>query len=338
MAVAPNVMKLVNARTQHMSQTRLLIVAASLAASLSCAAQAQQYPTQEVRFICGFPAGTGADAIVRFYAEKLKPIMGKTILVENRPGAGANIAIEYVGKAKPDGYTILVHGGSGLATNMQVYKQKPVPSVDAFQIVATINRQAFMMTVDAAKPWKTVADVTAAMKQKGGKASYGTGAPASVVMGAIYKTATGLDAVEVNYRQSADAFNDMLGGNIDYAMMEPVFSTAQMRQGKLRILAVSSEKRLNAAPELPTFLEAGIPIKMNLWWAAMVPAQTPKAVQDQLTQWFNQVTGSEDAKKFLNGFASDPWILTPEEAQAMVRKEVNDWGDYMKIAKMEPQG
>jgi tripartite-type tricarboxylate transporter receptor subunit TctC len=122
-------------------------------------------------------------------------------------------------------------------------------------------------------------------------------------------------------------------------MMEPVFSTAQMRQGKLRILAVSSEKRLQAAPELPTFIEAGIPsINMNLWWAAMVPAQTPKPIQEQLTQWFNQVTATEETKKFLNGFASDPWIVKPEEAQAILRKEVADWGRYMEIAKMEPQG
>lgn len=321
---------------------RAMLRAAGLAGLVALAApltaQAQQYPAQDIHFICGFPAGTGADAIVRFYADKVKAISGKTIIVENRPGAGANIAIEYVGKAKPDGYTVLVHGGSGLATNMQLYKQKPVPTVDAFQIFATINRQAFMMTVDAKSPYKSIADVTAAMKAKGAKATYGTGAPASVVMGAIYKQAAGLDSVEVNYKTSADVMNDMLGGQLDYAMMEPVFSTAQARQGRLRILGVSSSQRLQAAPDLPTFLEQGIPINMNLWWAAMVPAQTPKAIQEQLTKWFNQVTASEDAKKFLNNFASDPWIATPEEAQAAVRKEVADWGDYMRIAKMEPQG
>ena len=147
------------------------------------AAQAQDYPTKEIHFICGFPAGTGADTIVRYYAEKLRPIIGRTILVENRPGAGANIAIEYVAKSKPDGYTILVHGGSGLASNMHVYKKPPVPTVDAFQIFATINQQAFMLVVDANKPWKTVAELTAAMKQKGEKATYGSGAPASVVLG-----------------------------------------------------------------------------------------------------------------------------------------------------------
>jgi len=148
---------------------------------LTAPANSQDYPNKELHFICGFQAGTGADTIVRYYAEKLRPIVNRTILVENRPGAGANIAIEYVAKSKPDGYTVLVHGGSGLASNMHVYKKPPVASVDAFQILATINQQAFMLVVEAGKPWKTVAELTAAMKQKGDKATYGSGAPASVV-------------------------------------------------------------------------------------------------------------------------------------------------------------
>src|SRR5262249_30888097 len=234
---------------------------------------------------------------------------------------GSTIATECAAKSKPDGYTILVHGGSGLASNMHVYKKPPVPTVDAFQIFATINQQAFMLVVDANKPWKTVAELTAAMKQKGDKATYGTGAPASVVLGAIYKAGAGLSSVEVNYKQSADVMNDMLGGAVDYAVMEPVFATAQHRQGKLRVLAVSSEARLNAAPDFPTMIEAGIPgASMSLWWAAMVPAETPKPIVGQLNKWFDQVTASDDARKFLNGFASDPFIATPEAAQAKLRQ------------------
>lgn len=302
-------------------------------------AQAQQYPNQDLHFICGFPAGSGADAIVRFYAEKLKPIIGKTILVENRPGAGANIAIEYVGKAKPDGYTILVHGGSGLAANMHLYKKPPVLTVDAFQVFSTINKQAFMLVVDANKPWKTVAELTAAMKEKGDKATYATSAPPSIVMGAIYKTAADLRAVDVNYRTSSDILNDMMSGSVDYALMEPVFATAQQKQGKLRVLGISSEKRLESAPDFPTMAESGFPgINMELWWAAFVPAETPKSISEQLAKWFNQVTASEDAKKFLNGFSSDPFIATSEEAQAKLRQDDKNWAEYMRIAKIDPQG
>jgi tripartite-type tricarboxylate transporter receptor subunit TctC len=177
------------------------------------------------------------------------------------------------------------------------------------------------------------------MKQKGDRATYGSGAPASVVLGAIYKAAAGLASVEVNYKQSADVMNDMLGGTVDYAVMEPVFATAQHRQGKLRILAVSSAQRLGAAPDLPTMVEAGIPgASMSLWWAAMVPAETPKPVIAQLNKWFDQVTGTEETKKFLNGFASDPFIATPEAAQEKLRADEKAWAEYMRIGKLEPQG
>jgi tripartite-type tricarboxylate transporter receptor subunit TctC len=300
---------------------------------------AQQYPSQDIHFICGYPAGTGADTIVRYYAEKLKPIANRTVIVENKPGAGSNIAIEYVAKAKPDGYTVFVSGGYNVASNMHLFKKPPLNSVNDLTFFATINQQAFMLTVDASKPWKTLAELTAAMKAKGDKASYGSGAPASIVAGAIYKSAAGLQAVEVNYRQSADMMNDMLGNNIDYAVMEPIFATAQHRQGKLRILAVTSAQRLNAAPDLPTFAESGIEgIRLSLWWAGMVPAGTPKPIVEQLNKWFNQITATEETKKFLNGFAADPFISTPEQAQALVNKDVNDWAEYMKISKMQPQG
>ena len=301
-------------------------------------AWAQQYPNQDIHLICGFPAGTGADAIVRHYGERLKALSGRTVLVENRPGAGANIAIEYVAKARPDGYTILVHGGTGLAANMYLFKHPPVESVDAFQVFAGINRQAFMLIVDAKKPWKTVAELTAAMKEKGDKATYATSAPPSIVMGAIYKQKAGLAAVDVNYKTSGDIMNDMMSGSVDYALMEPVFATAQHKAGKLRVLGVSTGERLQSAPDLPTMNESGVPMKLDLWWAAMVPSKTPKPVVDQLNGWFNQITSSDDTKKFLNGFASDPYLMSPTQAQAQLEKEMVDWKAYLQLAKLEPQG
>ena len=299
---------------------------------------AQQYPNADIHLICGFPAGSGADAIVRHYGERLKPLSGRTVLVENRPGAGANIAIEYVGKAKPDGYTILVHGGTGLAANMHLYKKPPVASVDEFQVFSSINKQAFMLVVDAKQPWKTLAELTAAMKAKGDKATYATSAPPSIVMGAIYKEKAGLAAVDVNYKTSGDIMNDMMSGAVDYSLMEPVFATAQHKQGKLRVLGVSTTSRLNSAPDLPTMTEGGIPMKLDLWWAAMVPSKTPKPIVDQLNTWFDGITSSEETKKFLNNFASDPYLMKPAEAQKQLEKEMVDWKEYLKLAKLEPQG
>lgn len=301
--------------------------------------RAQDYPSQDLRLICAFPPGSGADVIVRYYSERLRPVVGRSVIVENRSGAGGNIATEYSARAKPDGYTVYVHAGSGLAGNMSLFKKPPVDVGTAFQVVATINRQPFMLVVDARKPWKTVGDLTAFLKEKGDKASYASAAPTGTVMGEMYKVITGVKALEVNYKNAVDSLNDMLTDVVDYGMHDPVFSLAQAREGRLRILAVSTGQRLQANPQLPTMDEGGVKgMDITGWWSAQVPAATPRPVVDQLAKWFNQVTTSEETRKFLNSFGGDPLIETPEQAQARLVKDVAAWKEYVRVAKIEPQG
>ena len=196
------------------------------------AAQAQQYPNQDIHFICAFPAGSGSDLIVRYVAERVKPLTGRNIIVENRFGASGNVAAEYTMRSKPDGYTIFVHAASAVAANMHMFKKPPIDAAKDVQVAATINRQPFMMAVDAKRPWKTVADVTAYLKEKGDKATYATSATNGTVMGEIYKQATGTKAVEVVFRVGMESLNDLLSGAIDYGMYDPVFSMSQAREGR----------------------------------------------------------------------------------------------------------
>jgi tripartite-type tricarboxylate transporter receptor subunit TctC len=300
------------------------------------AAHTQDYPSQDIRMVCAFPAGSGADVLVRHFAEKLRPIAGRTVIVENKAGAGGNIATEYVARAKPDGHTIYVHAGTAVAANQSLFKKPPVDVVRDIRVAATINRQPFMLVVDAKSPYKTVADLTEAMKKKGDRASYATAAPTGRIMGELYRNAQGLKAVEVSYKTAPDSLNEMLSGKIDYGMHDPVFSLAQQREGRLRILAVSTGKRLDALPEQPTMAELGIPMDLTGWWAAMVPAGTPKPVVDKIHQWFVQMVSSDETKKFLNSFGGDPYINSPEQAQAMFERDVKAWGDYVRLAKIEP--
>jgi tripartite-type tricarboxylate transporter receptor subunit TctC len=155
-------------------------------------------------------------------------------------------------------------------------------------------------------------------------------------MGEIYKNTAGLNAVEVNYRTAPDSINEMTSGKVDYGMHDPVFSLAQQREGRLRILAVSTGQRLDASPELPTMTESGIPMDLTGWWAAMLPAGTPKPVIDKIHAWFAQIVSSEETKKFLNSFGGDPYINSPEQGQAMIERDVKAWGDYVRMAKIEP--
>ena len=325
-------------------KSTLRLCALSLAAALAAAsgaapesALAQAYPSQDIRLICAFPPGSGADVLVRYFGEKLRPISGRTVIVENKSGAGGNIATEYVARAKPDGYTIYVHAATAVAANQHLFKKPPVEAAKAIQIAASINRQPFMLVVDAKSPYKSVAEITAAMKQKGDKATYATAAPTGTIMGEIYKDATGIKAIEVNYKTAPDSINEMLSGKVDYGMHDPVFSLAQQREGRLRILAVSTGKRLDANPEAPTMAESGVPMDLTGWWAAMVPAGTPKPVVDKVNQWFAEIVKTEETKKFLNSFGGDPFINTPETAHELFLKSINDWGNYVRIAKITPQ-
>ncbi|MFL6796048.1 MAG: Bug family tripartite tricarboxylate transporter substrate binding protein [Xanthobacteraceae bacterium] len=297
----------------------------------------QSYPSQDIRLICAFPPGSGADVLVRYFAEKLRPLANRTVIVENKSGAGGNIATEYVARAKPDGHTIYVHAATAVAANQHLFKRPPVDAAKALQIAASINRQPFMLVVDAKGPYTSVAELTQAMLKKGDKASYATAAPTGTIMGEIYKDATGIKAVEVNYKTAPDSINEMLSGKIDYGMHDPVFSLAQAREGRLRILAVSTATRLEANPQLPTMTESGVAMDLTGWWAAMLPAGTPKPVIEQVHTWFSDIVGTEETKKFLNSFGGDPFINSPDAAQELFLKAIAAWGGYVRLARITPQ-
>ena len=325
--------------TRRDAAAMLGLGALALPAAGSSPARAQSFATQDVRFVCAFTAGSGADVIVRYFAEKMRPKLGRTVIVENRAGAGGNIATEYVARSKPDGHTVLVHAGNAIAANMHLYKNPPVDAAQAFQLVATINRQAYMLTVAATQPWKSVADLTAFLKEKGDKASYGTANPPTAVMGEQYKLITGVKAVQVAYKSGPEALNDVFGGAIDFLMLDPVLSLSQSRANKLRILAVSTKERVAAVPDIPTMDESGVPgMDIRGWWSAQVPSATPRPIVDELGRMFSEVVASPDAKEFLNRIGGDPFVNSPDAAQKLLVADIKDWGEYIKLAKIKPQG
>jgi tripartite-type tricarboxylate transporter receptor subunit TctC len=194
-----------------------------------------------------------------------------------------------------------------------------------------------MLVVDAKSPYKTVADLTAAMKRKGSAASYAVAANPGRIMGAIYKDKAGLAATEVQYRSAPDSLNETASGRIDYGLHDPIFALAQQREGRLRVLAVSTGKRLLSQPDLPTMTESGIPMDLSLWWGVMVPTATPRPIIEKINQWFSQIVSTEETKKFLNDAGADPMISTPERAQEMFELAIKEWGEFVRVAKIEPQ-
>jgi tripartite-type tricarboxylate transporter receptor subunit TctC len=313
-------------------------VVAAIAALAPCAADAQSWPAQDIHFISGFAAGSGSDVMVRYFADKIRPLAGRTIIVENKTGANGAIAIEYTTRAKPDGYTILVHAGSGIGASQALLKN---PSFDAgtqLRVAATINRQAFMLAVPSNSPYQTLAELTAAMKAKGNKASFASNSTQSRIAGALYKKVAGLDAVEVQYRTGADTLREMMSGVIDYSFQDPQSAMTQAQQGRFRLLAVCSATRLEFAPQLPTMAELGYP-QFNLvgWFAATVPAATPDAFVNKINDWFAQVLATKESKEFLVNFGSDVWISKPAEGQAFFLKDLQTWRENVAMAGIEQQ-
>lgn len=299
---------------------------------------AQEYPSKEIFAISGYVAGSTADILTRHFTEKLSRMLGKPVLVDFKPGALSNIASEYVARAKPDGYTAYFAAGSALAANMHLFKKSTVDATRAFQVAATINRQSFVIVVDAKRPIHTLADLTAYIKQKREKALYATGSPTGVILGALYKEKAGLQAEEVPYKGGIpSALGDLSTGMLDYAIADPILAFGEQRKGTLRLLAVGTAERLNAAPDVPTLAEQGIlGVDLLTWWSVVFPAQTPHPVVDKWNALINQILATEDTRKFLNSFGSDPFISTPDEAQALLRKEAVTWGEYIRIAKIQP--
>ncbi len=317
----------------------VIAVAASAMALPTPPAHAQEdWPAKPVRIVVPFATGGTTDIAARIVAEQLTASLKQTFIVENKAGAGGNIAAEYVSRAKPDGHVIFVHAATAVAANMSLFAKPPVDVAKTIQIAATINRQPFMVVVDAKSPHKTLADLTKAMLAKGEKASYASAASNGTVMGELYKARTGIKAVEVVYKTAVDSLNDQLSGAVDYAMHDPVYALAQQREGRLRILGVSSGTRLDAIPDLPTMREQGVDMDLVGWWAAMVPVGTPKPIIDQINKWFVEVVSSAETKAFLNKFGGDPFIITPEKGQELLLKDIENWRGYVEIAKIQPQG
>jgi len=301
------------------------------------AAEARGYPSRTITFVCAFPPGSGADILVRYFADKVAKLAGHTVIVENKPGAMSNIAAEYTARAKPDGHTIFVHSGNAIAGNMWLLKKPPIDVTKDLNTIATINKQAFMVTVRKDSPYQTLAELTAAMKKKGDKGSYATNTTSGKVLAEEYKQKAGLETVVVQYKSAPDSLNDMMSGQVDFGVHDPVFALSQIRAGRWRALAVGSAERMAGAPDVPTFKEQGLDIVQLGWWGVMVPANVPADVTTTINGWFNDILARPETKTFLEEQGGDVYVATPDEAQALMVSTVAQWKGLVEIAKIPPQ-
>jgi tripartite-type tricarboxylate transporter receptor subunit TctC len=295
--------------------------------------------TREIRVICGYAPGTGADILVRYFAEKLRKFTNRPMVVENKPGAGTTIAAEFVARSKPDGFTLFINPGNGMAGNPYLYKSLPHNVIDDFAHVTTLVKLPFLLVVSEKSPYKTAPEFIAAMKAKGEKASYGYPNNISLAAGELLKERAGIKAVQVPYKSTPEALNDMNSGNLDYLWSDATFGLGQHRNGRLRALAVTTSTRSGLEPSLPTVQESGVPnFHLEAWWGAWYPAKTPAPIVNKMSEWLNQILADQETKDYFSkGAIAEPFPGNPGSLQAYLKQDIPRWAEVFKLAKVEPQ-
>jgi tripartite-type tricarboxylate transporter receptor subunit TctC len=311
---------------------------AILLATCACA-HAQTYPTREIRVVVGLPAGSGGDVVARFYADKLSQLAGKPVIVENKPGMILSIGADAVAKAPPDGYTILITSvTSSHAANVFNFKKLPYDPIKDFTPVATLQKSYFILMVREAAPWKTVADLTEALKVKGDKASYGYGAPPALASAELYKARKGLNAIGIPYKTSMASLPEMFSGEIDFQFIDSTAGTPLMQSGKVRGLAVSSGKRVPGV-DLPTMAEAADIPEFDIApvWGVLLPAGAPAPIVARLEAWFAEISKMDATRHYIGQTHAAPFGGGAKELADFIPKEIKKWEELAKLAKIQPQ-
>jgi tripartite-type tricarboxylate transporter receptor subunit TctC len=262
------------------------------------------------------------------------------VIVENKPGGFGAISTEYLARSKADGYTIgILPGSSFLAAAAHLFKKLPYDPVNDFEHVTTLARLPFILVVSGDSPYKSVADLTKFLKERGDKASYGSLANIGLVSSELYKAQFGLETVEVKYKDAAAGLNDLWGGNIVFTHIDPAGGAAHLKSGKLRPLATTSAKRLQALPDIPSAHESGIMnTDLTAWWSVHVPKGVPKPVLTKLEDWFNKIAVDEETVKWLALNGTDPLPGNSTLVKEMLVKDIQAWGEYVRLAKIEQLG
>jgi tripartite-type tricarboxylate transporter receptor subunit TctC len=302
---------------------------------LASAAHAQDYPARQVTLLLPFAPGGAIDVGARFFAQKLGERLGKPFVVENRPGAGTVIAANALAKAAPDGYTVLV-ALSPLATNATLYKQLPYDPTKDFAPVARVADIPFVLVVNPSLPVHSVTELIAYAKERQGRLTYASSGPGSTLhlAGELLKSMTGIEMTHVPYRGSPPALSDVIAGHVDLMFSDPSSAVAQIKEGKVRPLGVSSLTRMPTAPDLPPIAEAGVPGFEAVSWSLFVaPAHTPPAIIEKLNSTLKEIVASPEGQANIIGLGMNPVITpSPDTLKTFLQTEIVRWGKVVRQA------
>ncbi len=316
----------------HRQRVAALLVWSVVALAGAINAFAQSYPSRPIRVMVGFPAGGVADVLARIIAPRLSESLGQPVVVENRVGAGSNIAAEAVAKSPPDGYTLFIYSSAN-AVNVTLYSKMSYDPVKDFAPVTLIASMANILAVNSSVPAKSVRELIALAKAKPGQLNFGSAGHGTTqhLSGQLFKTMAGIDITHVPYKGSVPAMTALLSGEIP--MVLNVISTVlpQMPSGKVRALAVTSARRSPMVPDLPTLAESGLPgFEYISYFGVLAPAGTPREIVIRLNNEIARILSLPDTKErfFVNG--AEPASSTPEAFAEFIRDEIIKTGKIVR--------
>jgi tripartite-type tricarboxylate transporter receptor subunit TctC len=313
------------------------LFAATLVAGAAFAQGA--YPSKPIRFIVPFTAGSGTDIMARTIGDAMGKSMGQPIIIDNKPGAGGTIGANQVAKSEADGYTVLIHS-SGHALNPAIYPNLPYDTVKDLTGVTPMAVLPNVMVVSPQRGWKTVADAVAEAKAKPGQLNYASAGVGSAthMNGEKFKLQAGIDAVHVPFKGTPEAISDIIGGRNDWFFAPLSSALPLIKDGKLLALAVSTNQRAPALPNVPTTVEAGVPgSDYNFWVGMLVPSATPAPVVKRLHDEVIKALGNPDVKERLTKLGAEPMPMQPEAFNAYIKAEMESAARIAKAANLKAQ-
>ena len=302
------------------------------AAVVPCGAQAQGYPSKPIRIVVPFPAGGTSDILSRAVGQKLSEEWKQPVIIENRPGASANIGAEIVAKSPPDGYTLLC--ASTIHTiNPSLYSKLPYDPVRDFTAITLIAATSQVLAVHPSVPVRTVKEFIAYAKKRPGQLNYSSAGNGSQphLTAELFKSRTGIDIVHVPYKGAPPAMTDLLAGHVALTFATAPSAVPHVRSGKLHALGVSTAQRIAALPDVPTIAQAGVAGFEAAGSNGLVgPAGMPQAIVERLNAAVVKIVREPAMSKYLSDQGADPWTTTPGEYAAYIKAEVMKWAKVVK--------
>ena len=318
---------------------RCALALTALGLITATAALAQSWPAKTVRIIVPFPPGGGLDFFARVVAPKLQENLGQQIVVENRSGAGGMVGADAAAKAAPDGYTLLMASSAELTINQHLYPKMAYDAIRDFAPVSYAAHAAMLFSVHPSLPAKTLPELIALARSRPGQLSFASAGTGGVqhLAGEILKTVAKIDIVHVPYKGAGPAVIDMVGGQVQMGFTALPSSIQHARSGRLRPIAVTSAKRSEAAPELPTFTELGFPaLDLVVWYAALFPARTPPEIVARMSAEINRAVNSPDIKARLLEQGVESVGTTPDQLARFMQSESARYGRIIRDTGARP--